>query len=469
MRLLLLPLLLLLSCTGTTPLTSLAGHQLLRTFPTTEEQVEALTKLGERLHLDFWSPPAPGRAVDLHLAPDQRAAVMDLLGEQGVSSEVLQGDLQHLVAKEPQQLAARRGGGMDWTSYHDQADMEALAEELAASRDWVALERIGESFEGRAMRVVAVCRGGCGGKPAVWVDGGMHAREWITPAVVTFLMKELVEEDARHPALTRDLDWYFLPVANPDGYAYSRSTDRLWRKTRSNNSCGAGEGADPNRNWDFHWGEVGASSDPCSELYMGAEAFSEVETRNIRDFILAHKDTIKFYNSIHAYGQQILLPFANTKQLPSNYETMKEVADMGNSALQAVHGREYEVGGIACILYPISGDSGDWALARAGVPLALGMELRGGAHGFLLPAAQILPTAQEVWAFHRAVAEYVIDHPEVAAHNATADTFVSCDGRSTAPSTLLSTVTTTTVFTSRSKSTSLSALALLVVAVLGLM
>ena len=70
---------------------------------------------------------------------------------------------------------------------------------------------------------------------------------------------------------------HILPVANPDGYAYSRSTDRLWRKTRSNNSCGAGEGADPNRNWDFHWSETGASGDSCSQTYYGPEPFSEVK------------------------------------------------------------------------------------------------------------------------------------------------------------------------------------------------
>ena len=54
-----------------------------------------------------------------------------------------------------------------------------------------------------------VCRGeaGCGAKPAMWVDGGIHAREWISPAVNTFLLRELVENDAAHPELTQELDW----------------------------------------------------------------------------------------------------------------------------------------------------------------------------------------------------------------------------------------------------------------------
>lgn len=30
-------------------------------------------------------------------------------------------------------------------------------------------------------------------KPAVWVDGGTHAREWIAPAVTTWMLHTLVE------------------------------------------------------------------------------------------------------------------------------------------------------------------------------------------------------------------------------------------------------------------------------------
>ncbi len=67
-------------------------------------------------------------------------------------------------------------------------------------------------------------------------------------------------------------DYYILPVFNVDGYAYTwthgkfneseflkkkivLSLERLWRKTRSPTSNPRCFGADPNRNWDYHWCE----------------------------------------------------------------------------------------------------------------------------------------------------------------------------------------------------------------------
>ena len=50
----------------------------------------------------------------------------------------------------------------------------------------------------------------------MWIDGGIHAREWITPAVVTFMIHQLVEiQDPEEADLLDKLDWYILPVVNP--------------------------------------------------------------------------------------------------------------------------------------------------------------------------------------------------------------------------------------------------------------
>lgn len=59
------------------------------------------------------------------------------------------------------------------------------------------------------------------------------------------------------------------PLLNPDGYEYSHTNDRMWRKNRSPPPSGSScWGVDLNRNWDvigFGLGVV--SSNPCSETY----------------------------------------------------------------------------------------------------------------------------------------------------------------------------------------------------------
>merc|ERR1719452_116646 len=172
-----------------------------------------------------------------------------------------------------------------------------------------------------------VCRGGGGNKPAMWIDSGIHAREWISPATGTWMLNEVIENDAAHPEFTEKLDWYFLPSHNPDGYQLSRDSDRMWRKTTTHYEGNPCQGTDANRNWDFHWGEGGASGDSCSQTYQGPEPFSEVEARNVRDFVQAHKDSIKFFQTLHSYSQLILFPWGYTNENAPGYEAMLSLAE----------------------------------------------------------------------------------------------------------------------------------------------
>merc|ERR1712059_245094 len=131
---------------------------------------------------------------------------------------------------------------------------------------------------------------------------------------------------------------------------------------------------------DFHGGEAGSSGSSCSETYHGPEAFSEVEARNVRDWVAARSDNIKFYQTLHSYSQLILMPWGYTTTHAPEYAAMLALANDGYDALHAVHNKYYEVGCIPCVLYTAAGTSLDWALGVAKIPYVYSIELRDTGH-----------------------------------------------------------------------------------------
>nr|CAD7259241.1 unnamed protein product [Timema shepardi]CAD7570359.1 unnamed protein product [Timema californicum] len=322
------------------------------------------------------------------------------------------------------------------------SDIDSYLDYLANTyTDICQTEIIGKSSQGRDLKLLKVSTGGKG-KPAIWIDGGMtqivyfslvtttpsslslriiqclsttsiHAREWISPATVTYILLHLVEFRDQHSELLDSVDWYILPLANPDGYEYSHSTDRLWRKTRSRvggSRRGAGcYGVDPNRNWDFHWAP-GSPSDSCREDFSGPRAFSEPETRAMSEFILSRQVEIKVYLTVHSYSQMWLVPWGYKEEKPRDYYDMYTLAEKGVEALEAIRGTDYLLGTAAELLYTAPGGSDDWAKGVAGIKYSYSIELPDtGDYGFVLPANQIEPVGQETWAAVKAIATHFAD------------------------------------------------------------
>lgn len=70
-------------------------------------------------------------------------------------------------------------------------------------------------------------------------------------------------------------------------------------------------------------------------------------------------------------------------------------------------------GNLLVLLYPdvASGITVDWAY-DSGIKYSFSFELRDtGRYGFLLPATQIIPTAQETWMAIRTILKHTLRHP----------------------------------------------------------
>merc|ERR1711998_205632 len=207
------------------------------------------------------------------------------------------------------------------------------------------------------------------------------------------------------------LNIYYAPILNPDGYDYTWTTDRMQRKTMMPNSCGSrSPGTDPNRNWEYHWGEAGTSTNPCSESYQGEAAADQPEVAAVQDFI-REKDTFLGYINFHSYSQLWMSPWGYTSSKPKDFDVQNEAAGQAVAALQAVHGTKFDYGAISTTIYPASGSSADYTYGKSNMLFSYGVELRDtGKHGFTLPADQIIPSGEETFEAVKTLANYMIAH-----------------------------------------------------------
>lgn len=153
--------------------------------------------------------------------------------------------------------------------------------------------------------------------------------------------------------------------------------------------------------------ENGASSNQCAETYAGTSAFSEPETRALRDFLLSTSD-IKLYLTFHSYGQYLLYPWGYTSALPDDWQELQSLAEDVNAAISAVDGTQYTIGSSTNVLYAAAGGSDDYAKGVAGIALSYTIELPGGGnYGFNPPTTSILPVVTETWEGVKVYQQYI--------------------------------------------------------------
>ncbi|TKC50744.1 hypothetical protein EI555_017873, partial [Monodon monoceros] len=194
-------------------------------------------------------------------------------------------------------------------------------------------------------------------KKIIWMDCGIHSREWSAPAFCQWSILQNYKDNSRIRSLLKNLDFYVLPVLNIDGYIYTWTTDRLWRKSRSSHNNGMCFGTDLNRNFNASWCSIGASHN-CQDLtFCGTGPMSEPETKVVSSFIESRKENIACFLTMRSYGQLILMPYGYTKNKSSNHEELIQVGQKAANALKAKHGTNYRVGSSADILYKITSNS----------------------------------------------------------------------------------------------------------------
>ncbi|KAK0424097.1 hypothetical protein QR680_008501 [Steinernema hermaphroditum] len=422
-------------------------YKVVRIVPKNEIELGVLKKIYKTAHdfdLDFWKgPTGVNQFVDIMVAPTFSDSFDQFLHSRNMTYVVTIDDVQKriLMKEKPRSsidaslnpllrdffgkrmhndFTSRNTAKYGFGDYHSYDTMVNWMNEIERNYPNMAkVFTLGVTYEGRAIKGIKI------GSPVtdtskriVWIDGGMHAREWAAIHTALWFIDQLIANYGVDPQITGYVDtlnFYITPVVNPDGFEYSRSEanpqTRFWRKNRGEQICKKDRwrrerccgGVDLNRNFDFHFGETGSSEDLCSEIYQGKSAFSEPESRAVRDKMFSAElyGKVDAFITLHTYSQMWIHPFNHERRsFPNDIFDLQTVGRKGVKAIESMYGTKFKFGTGADILYPSAGGSDDWAKAKAHVKYVYLLELRPGEDewdGFLLDRRQLIPTARETW------------------------------------------------------------------------
>ncbi|CAE7014699.1 Carboxypeptidase A1 [Pyrenophora teres f. teres] len=252
-------------------------------------------------------------------------------------------------------------------------------------------------------------------KPIILWHATVHAREWISTMVIEYLAHRLLSTSTNSTSnYLTNYTFYLVPFHNPDGFLFSQTSNRLWRKNRQprpsiNSTC---LGTDGNRNWRYEWDaeppEGGSTPNPCGQTYRGESPGDTPENAALDSLSarLAKQGPvgIRSFIDFHSYGQLILTPYGfSCDPLPETLPRMLEVAGGTAGAIMeaSTMNSTYKFGPGCQILYFSTGNSRDHHYAVHGAEHSWTMELSprdeaGG--GFVLPPEFIWPVVREQWA-----------------------------------------------------------------------
>ncbi|EDO18316.1 hypothetical protein Kpol_1039p67 [Vanderwaltozyma polyspora DSM 70294] len=291
--------------------------------------------------------------------------------------------------------------------------------------DLVKVEVVGETFEGREMKALHVSANNRTANPdrkTIVITGGVHSREWISVTSACWTAYQLLTRYSYFKKETRyldSLDFLIIPIFNPDGYVYTWTHDRLWRKNRQQTYWPNCYGIDIDHSFDYEWG----SNDdfPCSEDYSGQEPFEALEASSWNKYLNTTKGEYKIYGYIdfHSYSQEVLYPYAySCEAIPRDLENLVELSYGLAKAFREKSGKKYRVIS-ACQdrgsdLTPGlgSGSALDYMYHHR-AHWAFQLKLRDtGNHGFLLPATYIRPVGKETYASIKYFCDFILN-PEI--------------------------------------------------------
>jgi carboxypeptidase A4 len=201
-----------------------------------QDQIDKVLDWQNEDGVDFWRAGAAGRLSRVMIPPNLQQPFETFLKNHEIDYKVhiedvgevekeFESDRMKRLAAKKVKSAVDPFAAPNFSVYWTSDEIDTYSRRLATTYpQLVQREVITRSFEGRDVFALKISRGGFGRKPAVFVDGGMHAREWVSQASMMYLIYRLVEDTETSNELLQNVDWIIIPNLNPVSQTLELST-----------------------------------------------------------------------------------------------------------------------------------------------------------------------------------------------------------------------------------------------------
>lgn len=195
-----------------------SNNQLWRLNVTTADQITSLEEFQitpESKGIQWWRGPNLKENNDVLVSPNKIAAFHEFLDDEDITYEILNRNIQNavqyenheLTLAEREEMTKKNGHPFSWFKYHDFDEIQKFQEMMQRKFPQnVEVLHIGTSYEGRPLTIVKITsndeirstqkkkarsprkRKGQSVKSAIFIESGSEGRDWIGPAVSTWML-----------------------------------------------------------------------------------------------------------------------------------------------------------------------------------------------------------------------------------------------------------------------------------------
>ena len=185
--------------------------------------------------IDFWQRKIINGELLVMVSEKIEKRFIEYLNERNLPHIIRIFDVENTFFKERQGIQSKKyelqnnSKTVSWDGfnhYWTYENVEAYYQEIAKTfPKFVKIVEIGMTFELRPIKAVIVSRyvKDIGQNPIIFVVSLLNPREWTTLATSLHIINRIIEifdEITRRYELN-EIDWIFIPVANPDGFVYT--------------------------------------------------------------------------------------------------------------------------------------------------------------------------------------------------------------------------------------------------------